>query len=137
MKKLFIFLLVLFLLPIVVKADRDLNGEILLYSEQATENSTIVFRITVSCDSNTCDGMLKYDKNMLKYESIDYDFPDMEFYPDDLANINIISNDNGVLKYNFDLNNNEYDNLLNKYTKTTINVRFKIISSSKSNICFS
>lgn len=128
MKKIFSILLVsVFLLPLVVKADRDLNGEILLYSEQTTVGSTVVLKVTSICDNSTCDGVLIYNKDVLEYTSIDYNYVGQDVGPNN-GSVKVVSNENGTLKYDF----NDPD-LEGHSSRTSIIAKFVVKSQPSNN----
>lgn len=128
MKKLLtILLLCVFLLPITVNADRDLDGEIKLYSEDASVGSTIVFKYRAIC-GNECDEVISYDPNVLEYSSIDASFPRWESNIASKPNIKVIGNEPGTLKYDYTITKNEgIDNEVYS-AETEILVKFKVLS---------
>ena len=106
-QKVLSILLLLFLLivPISVKADRDLDGEINLYSEGTTVGSTVVFKYRAIC-GNECDEVLKYDPNVLQFVSVETHFPNWEMSNIATPSVKVISNESGVLKYDYTLTKN-------------------------------
>ena len=126
MKKIFIVLLLcFFMLPITVKADRDLDGEIKLYSEDTTVGSTVVFKYRAIC-GNECDEILTYDKDVLEYVSVSAKFQNWEMNTLGTPSVKVISNEPGTLKYDYTVTKTE--NNTDEYfsAETEILVKFKV-----------
>ncbi len=125
MKKiLYVLLISVMLLPLVVKADRDLDGQIVLYSENVSVGSTLVYKYRAVC-GNECDEILTYNPDELDYVSISAEFPSWENNNLGEPQVKIIDNDPGTLKYDYTLNLKE--NNIN-YLETEITVKFIVKS---------
>lgn len=110
-KNLFIILLLfaIVFLPLTVNADRvPIHGKV--FSEEPTVGSRIFVEIYQCYDNDTCDGTIKYDPNLLEFESISIDFP---YYIDDIGpdagvnnprSVKVVSNSQGNLKIDYSLN---------------------------------
>lgn len=126
-KLLIILLLCVFVLPLTVSADRDLDGEIKIYSEETSVGSTLVFKYRAVC-GNECDEMLVYDSNVLEYLSVEASFTNWEAGSIATPSINVTSNEPGKLKYDYTVTKNEDYNGEFYSTSTEILVKFKVLS---------
>ena len=126
-KTLAILLLCFFMIPIAVNADRDLDGEVKLYSEGASVGSTLVFKYRAVC-GNECDEVISYDPNVLEYSSIEASFPRWESNIASKPNVKVISDEPGILKYDYTITKNEGIENEVYSAETEILVKFKVKS---------